>query len=187
VNTLEGTGELLITILSSQAQEESRNLSENTRWGIIRRFENGVVAVNHNKFLGYTKDKNGELIIVPEEAEVVKQIFRLYLEWKSIIQIAKILDEEGTQTVTGLTKWCPTVINKMLSNEKYMGDVLQQKSYTIDFLTKKRVANNGIVPQYYIEDDHEAIIPKELFYRVQEEKARQASLNKFVIAKKAKA
>ena len=187
VNTLEGTGELLITILSSQAQEESRNLSENTRWGIVRRFENGVVAVNHNKFLGYTKDKNGELIIVPKEAEVVRQIFRLYLEGKSIVRIAKILEEDGIITVTGLTKWCPTVISEMLSNEKYMGDVLQQKSYTVDFLTKKRVKNNGIVPQYYIEDDHEAIIPKELFYRVQEEKARRASLNKFAIAKKAKA
>lgn len=68
MNTLDGTGELLITILSSQAQEESRNLSENTRWGVVRRFENGIVAVNQNKFLGYTKDENGELVIVPEEA-----------------------------------------------------------------------------------------------------------------------
>lgn len=186
VNTLESTGELLITILSSQAQEESRNLSENTRWGLVRRFENGIVSVNHNKFLGYTKDKNGELVIVPEEAELVKRIFRLYLEENSIIQITKILESEGIKTVTGRTKWCPGVIDKMLSNEKYMGDVLQQKTYTIDFLTKKRVKNNGIVPQYYIEDDHEAIIPKELFYQVQEEKARRASLNKSAVTRKEK-
>ena len=186
VNTLESTGELLITILSSQAQEESRNLSENTRWGLVRRFENGIVSVNHNKFLGYTKDKNGELVIVPEEAELVKRIFRLYLEGNSIIQITKILESEGIKTVTGRTKWCPGVIDKMLSNEKYMGDVLQQKTYTIDFLTKKRVKNNGIVPQYYIEDDHEAIIPKELFYQVQEEKARRASLNKSAVTRKEK-
>ena len=186
VNTLEGTGELLITILSSQAQEESRNLSENTRWGLVRRFENGIVSVNHNKFLGYTKDKNGELVIVPEEAELVRRIFRLYLEGSSIIQITKLLESEGIATVTGLTKWVPGVINKMLSNEKYMGDVLQQKTYTIDFLTKKRVKNQGIVPQYYIEDDHEAIIPKELYYQVQEEKARRASLHKPTATKRAK-
>ncbi|HRV29673.1 MAG TPA: recombinase family protein [Spirochaetia bacterium] len=186
VNTLESIGELLITILSSQAQEESRNLSENTRWGVVRRFENGIVSVNHNKFLGYTKDKNGELVIVPEEAELVRRIFRLYLEGNSIIQITRILESEGIKTVTGRTKWCPGVIDKMLSNEKYMGDVLQQKTYTIDFLTKKRVKNNGIVPQYYIEDDHEAIIPKELYYQVQEEKARRASLHKSAVARKEK-
>lgn len=186
VNTLDGTGELLITILSSQAQEESRNLSENTRWGLVRRFENGIVSVNHNKFLGYTKDKNNELVIVPEEAELVRRIFRLYLEGSSIVQITKILESEGITTVTGLDKWCPGTINKMLSNEKYMGDVLQQKTYTIDFLTKKRVLNKGIVPQYYIEDDHEAIIPKELYYQVQEEKARRASLHKPSVARKEK-
>lgn len=186
VNTLEGTGELLITILSSQAQEESRNLSENTRWGLVRRFENGIVSVNHNKFLGYTKDKNGELAIVPEEAELVRRILRLYLEGSSVIQIAKLLESEGITTVTGATKWWDSTINKMLSNEKYMGDVLQQKPYTIDFLTKKRVKNDGIVPQYYIEDDHEAIIPKELFYQVQEEKTRRASLSKTAAARRAK-
>ncbi len=186
VNTLEGTGELLITILSSQAQEESRNLSENTRWGLVRRFENGIVSVNHNKFLGYTKDKNGELVIVPGEAELVRRIFRLYLEGSSIVQICKILDDEGITTVTGLTQWCPGVIDKMLSNEKYMGDVLQQKTFTVDFLTKKRVKNNGIVPQYYIQDDHEAIIPKELYYRIQEEKNRRASLSKSAVSRKAK-
>ncbi len=186
VNTLEGTGELLITILSSQAQEESRNLSENTRWGLVRRFENGIVSVNHNKFLGYTKDENDELVIVPEEAELVRRIFRLYLEGNSIVQICKILDDEGITTVTGLTKWCPGVIDKMLSNEKYMGDVLQQKTFTVDFLTKKRVKNNGIVPQYYIQDDHEAIIPKELYYRIQEEKTRRASLSKSAVARSAK-
>lgn len=186
VNTLEGTGELLITILSSQAQEESRNLSENTRWGLVRRFENGIVSVNHNKFLGYTKDKNGELVIVPEEAELVRRIFRLYLEGNSVIQIKKILESDGVTTVTGGTKWWDSTINKMLINEKYMGDVLQQKTYTIDFLTKKRVKNDGFVPQYYIEDDHEAIIPKALFYQVQEEKARRASLSKTAAARRAK-
>lgn len=186
VNTLEGTGELLITILSSQAQEESRNLSENTRWGLVRRFENGIVSVNHKKFLGYTKDENGELVIVPEEAELVRRIFRLYLEGASILQITRALETDQIKTVTGKDKWHCSVIEKMLQNEKYMGDALLQKTYTIDFLTKKRVKNQGIVPQYYIEDNHEPIIPKELFYRVQEEKARRASMNKSSIARKDK-
>ncbi|HBI6603049.1 TPA: recombinase family protein [Listeria monocytogenes] len=186
VNTLDGTGELLITILSSQAQEESRNLSENTRWGLVRRFENGVISVNHTKFLGYTKDENGELVIVPEEAELVRRIFRLYLEGNSSIKIAKILKADGIKTVTGIDTWQPSVIDQMLRNEKYMGDALLQKTYTVDFLSKKRVKNQGIVPQYYIEDNHEAIIPRELFYRAQEEKARRAAIYKPSAEKKSK-
>lgn len=186
INTLEATGELLITILSSQAQEESRNLSENTRWGIARKYENGVVLVNHKKFLGYTKDEDGELVIVPEQAKLVRRIYRLYLEGLSTQQIANTFMEEGIKTVTGKDKWHDTVIAKILQNEKYMGDVLQQKTYTVDFLTKKRVKNDGIVPQYYIEDNHEAIIPKELFYQVQEERARRASLHKPSITRRTK-
>lgn len=176
INTLEGSGELLITILSSQAQEESRNISENCHWGIVRRFESGKVIVNHSKFLGYTKDEDGNLVIVPEEAKLVHRIFRLYLEGNSSYRIKRILEADGIRTVTGNTVWQATVIDKMLSNEKYMGDALMQKTYTIDFLTKKKVINRGIVPQYYVEDDHEAIIPKELFQQVQEEKARRAAI-----------
>ena len=184
INTLEGSGELLITILSSQAQEESRNISENCHWGIVRRFEVGQVIVNHNKFLGYTKDKDGNLVVVPEEAELVRRIYRLFLEGNSSYRIKRILESEGIRTVTGNTVWQATVIDKMLTNEKYMGDALLQKTYTVDFLTKKKVVNKGIVPQYYIEDDHEAIIPKELFYRVQEEKARRGNIYRAAIKKK---
>ncbi|MDO4285746.1 MAG: recombinase family protein, partial [Eubacteriales bacterium] len=176
INTLSESGELLLTILSSQAQEESRNTSENCRWGIVRRFEAGKVMVNQSKFMGYTKDEEGNLIIVPEEAEIVKKIFRLYLEGNSSYRIAKILEEEKIKTVTGRSEWQATVINQMLANEKYMGDVLLQKTYTVDYLTHKKVVNKGIVPQYYIENDHEPIIPKQLFYRVQEERARRAGI-----------
>ena len=119
--------------------------------------------------MGYTKNEDGDLVIVPEEAEIVKLIFRLYLEGYSTGKIAKHLEEQGIKTATGQDKWHSTVIDKMLRNEKYMGDALLQKTYTVDFMTKKKVKNTGIVPQYYVEDDHEAIIPKELFYRVQEE------------------
>ncbi|WP_331654258.1 recombinase family protein [Anaerotignum sp. MB30-C6] len=176
VNTMESGGELLITILSSQAQEESRNISENTRWGLTRRFENGQISVNHKKFLGYTKDEDGNLVVVPEEAVIVKRIFREYLEGSSIINIARGLQRDGIKTVTGLDHWHPGTIDKMLSNEKYIGDALLQKTYTVDFLSKKRVKNNGIVPQYYVENSHEPIIPRELFMQVQEEMVRRANL-----------
>lgn len=148
VNTLDGTGEILLTILSSLAQEESRNISENTRWGVVRRFEKGQVIVNHSKFMGYTKNDKGELVIIPEEAEVVRLIFRLYLEGYSTAKISEYLEEKGIKTATGKDKWNATVIAKMIRNEKYMGDALLQKTYTVDFMTKKKVVNNGIVPQY---------------------------------------
>lgn len=186
VNTLDGTGEILITILSSLAQEESRNISENTRWGVVRRFENGKMIVNHNKFMGYTKNENGDLVIVPEEAKIVRLIFRLYLEGYSAKKISQYLEENGIKTATGQDKWYDSVIFKMLRNEKYMGDALLQKTYTVDFMTKKKVINKGIVPQYYVEDDHEPIIPKELFYRVQEELARRASMCKSAVTRKKK-
>ena len=140
INTLDNTGEMLVTILGSQAQEESRNLSENTRWGIARRFESGTLIVNHNKFMGYTKNEDGELVIVPEEAEVVRLIFRLYLEGMSISGICRYLENEGILTVTGRKKWNEGTVNKMLSNEKYTGDALLHESpqsmiqSTADFL-----------------------------------------------------
>ena len=105
VNTLDGTGEILLTILSSLAQEESRNISENTRWGVVRRFEKGQVIVNHSKFMGYTKNDKGELVIIPEEAEVVRLIFRFYLEGYSTAKISEYLEEKGIKTATGKDKW----------------------------------------------------------------------------------
>ncbi len=186
INTMEGGGELLITILSSQAQEESRNISENTRWGVIRRFENGIVQVNHNKFLGFTKDENGNLVIVPEEAKIIRRIYREYLEGRSLLSICRGLEADGIKTVTGKDKWHETVIAKMLSNEKMMGAALMQKTYTEDFLTKKRVVNDGHVQQYFIEHNHEPIIPKELFFEVQAEKQRRANSNKAAVTRKKK-
>ncbi|NLC04002.1 MAG: recombinase family protein, partial [Tissierellia bacterium] len=144
----------------------------------------GIISVNHKKFMGYTKDDKGNLAIVPEEAEIVRRIFRMYLEGSSLVQITRSLEEDKIKTVTGKDRWNTSVISRMLVNEKYMGDALLQKTYTVDFLTKKRVKNDGIVPQYYIEDNHEAIIPKELFYKAQEERARRSSLNKSAVTRK---
>ena len=184
VNTMDGTGELLITLLSSLAQEESRNISENTKWGIVRRYEKGQVSVNHKKFMGYTKNAEGELVIVPEEATVVRLIFKQYLEGESVRKIADNLEMLGIKTATGKDKWDSAVIRQMLRNEKYMGDALLQKTYTVDFITKKRAQNKGIVPQFYVENNHEPIIPREIFYMVQEEMARRASLCKAAVTKK---
>ncbi|WP_196243325.1 recombinase family protein [Ruminococcus flavefaciens] len=147
--------------------------------GIHYRFQQGKVMVNARCFLSYDKDEDGHLIINPEQAEIVKRIFREYLEGKSCKKIAQGLERDGILTSRGKAKWHDTSIRKILENEKYMGDALLQKTYTIDFLNKKRGKNNGILPQYYIEDDHEPIIPKEIFLMAQEEMARRSEQNAY--------
>lgn len=173
INTMDAKGEVLITIMTSLAQQESQSLSQNVKLGLQFRYQNGQVQVNHNHFLGYTKDEEGNLVIDPEQAEVVKRIYREYLEGYSMDKIAKGLEADGILTGAGKTKWWTSTINKILRNEKYIGDALLQKTYTTDFLNKTRVKNNGIVPQYYVEGNHEAIIPKDIFLRVQEELVRR--------------
>ena len=173
INTMDAQGEVLITIMTSLAQQESQSLSQNVKLGLQFRYQNGQVQVNHNHFLGYTKDEEGNLVIDPEQAEVVKRIYREYLEGYSMDKIAKGLEADGILTGAGKTKWWTSTINKILRNEKYIGDALLQKTYTTDFLNKTRVKNNGIVPQYYVEGNHEAIIPKDIFLRVQEELVRR--------------
>lgn len=173
INTMDAKGEVLITIMASLAQQESQSLSQNVKLGLQFRYQNGQVQINHNRFLGYTKDENGNLVIDPEQAEVVKRIYREYLNGYSMDKIASGLEADGILTGAGKKKWWTSTINKILRNEKYMGDALLQKTYTTDFLNKTRVKNNGIVPQYYVEDDHEAIIQKDIFLRVQEELVRR--------------
>lgn len=177
INTLDAKGEILITIMASLAQQESQSLSQNVKLGLQFRYQNGQVQINHNRFLGYTKDAEGHLIIDPAQAEVVKRIYREYLEGFSMDKIAGGLERDGILTGAGNTKWHTSTINKILRNEKYIGDALLQKTYTTDFLNKTRVKNNGIVPQYYVENDHEAIIPREIYMRVQEELVRRRSVN----------
>lgn len=176
INTLDTTGEVLLTILSSLAQDESRNISENSRWGILRGFQNGKVFCNTTRFLGYDKDENGELVINEKEAEIVRRIYREYLEGKSYEAIAKGLMRDKIKTVTGGDKWWDSSITLILTNEKYYGALLQQKTVTVDFLTHKRVKNRGHADQYLIEDNHEPIISKEMFDAVQREKERRAHL-----------
>ena len=134
------------------------------------------MQVNFGKFMGYTRGEDGQAVIVPEEAAVVKRIFREYLEGASLVEICRGLEADGILTGAHKEKWRPETVHKMLRNEKYMGDALLQKTYTTDFLTKKKVVNNGIAPQYYVENSHEAIIPKDIFMRVQEEMDRRSNL-----------
>ena len=173
INTMDAKGEVLLTIMASLAQQESQSLSQNVKLGLQYRYQQGQVQVNHNRFLGYTKDADGHLVIDPEQAEIVKRIYREYLQGLSMDKIAAGLEADGILTGAGKKKWHTSTINKILRNEKYIGDALLQKTYTTDFLTKKRIKNTGTVPQYYVEGNHEAIIPKDIFLLVQEELVRR--------------
>ncbi|MBN2899900.1 MAG: recombinase family protein, partial [Clostridia bacterium] len=176
INTMDAKGEVLLTIMASLAQQESQSLSQNVKLGLQYRYQQGKVQVNHNRFMGYTKDDEGNLVIVPEEAEIIKRIYREYLEGKSLAGIGRDLEKDGILTAAGKPRWRPETIKKILLNEKYIGDALLQKTFTVDFLTKKRVKNEGHVPQYYVENSHEAIIPKELFLQAQEELHRRNNI-----------
>lgn len=144
--------------------------------GLQYRYQQGKVQVCANRFLGYDKDEDGNLVINPEEAEVVKRIYREFMEGKSYYDIGKGLTADGIKTAAGNDYWLASTLHKILTNEKYIGDALLQKTVTTDFLTKKRVVNKGIVPQYYVENSHEAIIPRDIFMRVKEELVRRANI-----------
>jgi hypothetical protein len=160
------------------AQDESRSISENSQWGIRRRFEQGKMHINTTKFLGYDKDDKGNLIINEEQAEVVRRIYSDYLNGKGPNRIAKDLESEAIVNWNGKSKWYESTVRKILSNEKYKGDALLQKTYTIDFLSKKRAENNGEVPMYYVEDSHPAIIEKDMWEAAQLETERRSAFAK---------
>lgn len=177
INTMDSKGEALLTIMDSLAQQESESLSANVRMGIQYRNQQGKVQVNHNWFLGYTKDADGNLVIDPEQAEIVRRIYREYLEGASFLQIKRSLEADGIPNGAGHLKWHESNIHQILTNEKYIGDALLQKTYTVSILEKKRAANNGEMPKYYVEGSHEAIIDRDVFMKVKAEIARRANLN----------
>ena len=148
IYTLDSKGELLITIMSSLAQEESRSLSENVTWGQRKAFSDGKLRLPYKKFLGYCKGPDGLPQIVPEQAVIVQRIYSMFMEGKTTGAIAKILTEEGIPTPGGKQKWQASTVDSILRNEKYKGDALLQKAFTVDFLTKKTKKNEGEVPQY---------------------------------------
>ena len=171
-------GELLLTIMSSLAQEESRSISENVAWGIRKSFSDGKVMMPYGSFLGYCRGSDGTPAIVPEEAEVVQGIYRRFLEGSTPHQIAKQLTANGIPTPRGLKKWGASTVLSILQNERYKGEAILQKSFCTDFLTKKTKKNEGELPQYHVKDSHPAIVSHEVWDLVQVEIERRKALGK---------
>lgn len=178
IYTFDGKGELLLTIMSSLAQEESRSISQNVTWGQRKRFADGKVSLPYKHFLGYEKGEDGIPKIVPEQAEIVRTIYRQYMLGKSITAICRHLESKGIKTPAGKEKWRESTVFSILQNEKYKGDALLQKEFTVDFLQKKKKKNEGEVPQYYVEGSHEPIIPPQDFDLVQAEIKRRSELGR---------
>ncbi|RGK78572.1 recombinase family protein [Enterocloster bolteae] len=176
LNTLDDSTEMILTILSSQAQEESRAISTNVKWGYARKFEKGEST--RQRSYGFRKAPTGEMCIVEEEAAVIRNMARWFLGGDSLERIKHRLEDAGIETTTGKKTWSTGTIYNILTNEKIMGDVLLQKTFTADYLTKRRVKNSGQQKQYYVKNHHEAIIPKTVYYKIQEEIARRSSLKK---------
>ena len=166
IQTLSKDGELMLAVLSSFAEEESRSASENVKWRFRKKFEQGELLINTKRFLGYDKDEYGDLVINRKEAKIVCYIFEAYLSGKGTHKIAKDLNKNKIPTVTG-TKWYDTTVLAILKNEKYKGDAWLQKTYTPNHLTKKKKRNTGEVDYYYIEDNHSAIISSEMWEAAQ--------------------
>ena len=167
--TFDSKGELMLTILSSVAQEESRSISENITWGKRKRFADGEYSIPYSRFLGYDRG----MVINPSEAKIVKSIYFLYLLGMSSYQISNLLTEQGIPTPGGKKAWNAGCVRSILSNEKYKGDALIQKNFTIDYITKKKKKNEGELPKYYVTGGHEAIIPPLLHEYIQEEMCRR--------------
>lgn len=176
INTLDESGELMITLFASFAQEESRSISENCKWGIRKRFEEGMIGVANKHVLGYRYDDAlKQYVIIPEEAETVRAIFRLFLNGASLRQICDALHEKGMRTITG-RRFVETSIANILKHEIYAGDLRRQKTYTADPIGKRKVRNNGVLPQFYYQDCHEAIIDRDTWERTQAEYRRRQAL-----------
>lgn len=171
--TFDGKGELLISIMSSLAQEESRSISDNVTWGQRKHFADGKVNMPYGQFLGYRKGPDGLPEIDPEEAETVRFIYRLFMGGKTVNAIAKILTEAGVPTPRKKARWQDKTVESILTNEKYSGDAVLQKSFTVDFLSKKMKKNEGEVPQYIVTDSHPGIIDKAEWELVQAEMAKR--------------
>ena len=175
IYSLDSKGELLITIMSSLAQEESRSISENVIWGKRKKMQDGKVSLAYKHFLGYEKGEDDLPQIVESEAKIIRRIYRLFLEGTTLRNIAKDLTDDGIPTPQGKAQWSVSTIRSILSNEKYKGDAILQKTYTVDFLSKAVKKNNGEIPQYHIEKSHPAIIDPETWGLVQIEMARRNS------------
>ena len=178
INTLTESSEFLITLFSGFAQAESESLSKNIAWGKQKSAEAGKVDFQYKKMLGYRKGTDGQPEIVPEEAKIIRRIYRRYLAGCSLGQIKQELEQDNIPTAQKVERWSSAVIHNILTNEKYMGDALLQKTYITDCISKKVKKNMGERPMYYVENNHPAIIPRETFDQVQKEMTRRSSKRK---------
>lgn len=179
IYTMDSKGELLITIMSSLAQEESRSISENVTWGQRKSFSDGKVHLAYSNFLGYRKNENGKIEIVESEANVVRSIYSYFISGETPVAICRYLEEAGIKSPAGKDKWRQSTVLSILKNEKYKGDALLQKTFTVDFLQKKLKKNDGEVPQYYVHNSHPAIINPEDWDAVQLEFSKRAAQSNY--------
>lgn len=178
INTLQVSSELLITLFSGLSQAESESISMNVKIGKRQSLKNGNVPFSYKSFLGYRKGADGKPEIDEEQAVIIRRIFAEYLAGKSLLDIAKGLTADEIPTARGKTNWSSARVQSILTNEKYKGDALLQKTYIVDCISKKSKKNNGELPMYYVENNHPAIIERAVFDRVQEEVSRRNSKKK---------
>ena len=176
INTLAMNSEFIISLYGSFAQAESESISKNVSWGIEKSFKEGKVKYVMDKTLGYRMGEDGKPYIIEEEAEIVRRIYRMFLDGLSMQRIADIMQEECVARRSGCTTWNRSNVNYILKNEKYAGDAILQKSYTIDCITHKRVKNNGEKNKYILHDCHPAIIDRDTYNRTQQELTRRCTI-----------
>ena len=176
IHSLSEDGELMLTLLASFAQEESRSISENVKWGVRKRFQSGEIGAANKHILGYRYDDGlRKYVIIPEEAEAVRWMFQMYIDGVPLRGIAGSMNSAGIRTTLG-NDFQEASVRQLIFNEVYAGDIRRQKCYMADPITKTKVKNCGELPQYYMADCHEAIIDRETYAKVQAEMERRAGL-----------
>ena len=178
INTMTMTSEFMIALYGSFAQAESESISRNVTWGVEKSFREGKVRYSYKNWLGYRKGSDGKPEIIPEEAEIVRQIYSMFLDGMSMVNIGTALERMGVCKKSGDIAWNRATIMYILKNEKYTGDALLQKTYTVDCISHKAVKNNGERAKYLVTDAHKGIIDRDTFNRVQQEIAKRNSVRK---------
>lgn len=178
INTLTMTSEFMIALYGSFAQAESESISKNVSWGKEKAYREGKVVFQYKHLLGYKKGDDGKPEIVPDEAETVKMIFKMYLDGYTLLNIAQSLMDQNRLTALSKNVWTKGEVQRILKNEKYVGDALLQKTFTVDCITHKVMKNNGERPIYLVTDHHDPIVDRDTFNRVQQELTRRSSKRK---------
>ena len=173
INTLESDSEMLITMMGAFAQAESESISQNVRWGKRQAMREGKATIQYKHLYAYERGEDGTPKIIPEQAEVVRRIYDSFLAGYSMRMIKELLERDGIQTVKGNTDWSISAIRNILKNEKYCGDVLQQKTFTSDCISRKQIRNTGQLPMYLVQNHHEGIVSRDTYNAVQAEMARR--------------